>query len=138
VKAFERKFRPELKEVPAARGALRAWLHDVGVDGEDETADVLVVTSELVTNGVFHDGGDLITLRADKGNGEVAVEVTTVDNPPGHRRPDRGLEDPLDGGRGLAIVRAFSHDFSVVQDDDQRVTTCRVTIDREDRPEGQP
>jgi anti-sigma regulatory factor (Ser/Thr protein kinase) len=130
VKAFERKLRPMLGEVPATRGALRAWLHEVGVDGEDATADVLVVTSELVTNGVFHDGGDLITVRADKVAGEVAVEVTTVDHPPDYVPPDRELQDPLDGGRGLAIVRAFSHDFSIVQDDDQRVTSCRVTIDR--------
>jgi hypothetical protein len=34
----------------------------------DATADVLVVTSELVINGVFHDGGDLITVRADWGD----------------------------------------------------------------------
>jgi hypothetical protein len=60
----------------------------------------------------------------------VAVEVTTVDHPRGYSPPDRDLADPLDGGRGLAIVRAFSHGFAVVQDDDQRVTTCRVTIDR--------
>jgi hypothetical protein len=69
MKTFERKFRPVLGELPGARGALRAWLHDVGVDGDDATADVLVVTSELVTNGVFHDGGDLITVRADKVEG---------------------------------------------------------------------
>jgi anti-sigma regulatory factor (Ser/Thr protein kinase) len=129
MKGFERKFRPVLAELPGARGALREWLHDVGVDGEDAAADVLVVTSELVTNGVFHDGGDLITVRADKVDGDVAVEVTTVDHPPGYAPPDRDLEDPLDGGRGLAIVRAFSHDFSIIQDDDQRVTSCRVTID---------
>ena len=130
MKGFERKFRPVLAELPGARGALRAWLRDVGVDGEDAAADVLVVTSELVTNGVFHDGGDLITVRANKRDGEVAVEVTTVDHPPGHRPPDRDLADPLDGGRGLVIVKAFSHDFAVVHDDDQRVTTCRVTVDR--------
>jgi anti-sigma regulatory factor (Ser/Thr protein kinase) len=130
VKPFERKFRPELAELPGARGALRAWLHDVGIDGDDAAADVLVVTSELVTNGVFHDGGDLITMRADKEDGEVAVEVTTVDHRPGHPPPDRDLKDPLDGGRGLAIVRAFSHDLSVVHDDDRRVTTCRITVDR--------
>ncbi|HLY83805.1 MAG TPA: ATP-binding protein [Acidimicrobiales bacterium] len=129
MKSFERKFRPELGELPAARGALRAWLHDVGVEGEDATADVLVVASELVTNGVFHDGGDLITVRADKRDGEVAVEVTTVDHVPGYQPPDRDLQDPLDGGRGLAIVRALSREFSVVQVDDQRVTTCRITTD---------
>jgi anti-sigma B factor antagonist len=65
VTAFERRFPPQPAELPAARAALRAWLRDVGVDGVNATADVLVVASELVTNGVFHDGGDLITLRAD-------------------------------------------------------------------------
>ena len=51
--AFERKFPPQLAELPPARAALRAWLRDVGVNGEDATSDVLVVSSELVTNGVF-------------------------------------------------------------------------------------
>jgi anti-sigma regulatory factor (Ser/Thr protein kinase) len=125
--AFERKFPPSLAELPPARVALRAWLHDVGVDGEDATADVLVVTSELVTNGVFHDGGDLITVRADRQDCDVSIEVTTVDHLPGQHPTYRDVEASRDGGRGLAIVHALSHGYRVLRNDNKRVTACRVT-----------
>jgi len=124
---FERKFAPQPAELPPARAALRAWLHDVGVDDEDAAADVLVVTSELVTNGVFHDGGHLITLRADRQDREVSIEVTTVDHLPGQHPTYRDLEDSAEGGRGLRIVHALSHDYRVVRHDHQRMTGCRVT-----------
>lgn len=125
--AFERKFPPEPAEVPPVRVALSAWLRDVGIDGEDATADVLVVSSELVTNGVFHDGGGLITLRADRQEQDVAIEVTTVDHLPGRHPTYRDVEDSLEGGRGLAIVHALTHGYSVVRHDHRRVTACRIT-----------
>jgi anti-sigma regulatory factor (Ser/Thr protein kinase) len=127
MKAFERKFPPAPAELPRVRAALRAWLRDVGIDGEDPTADVLVVSSELVTNGVFHDGGDLITLRADRQERDVAIEVTTVDHLPGRHPTYRDVEDSLEGGRGLVIVHALSHGYSVLRHDNERVTACRVT-----------
>ena len=125
--SFERKFSPEPAELAPARAALRAWLRDVGVDGEDATANVLIVASELVTNGVFHDGGDLITLRADVQDRDVSIEVTTVDHLPGRHPTYRDVEDPVEGGRGLAIVHALSHGYSVVRHDNERCTECRVT-----------
>jgi anti-sigma regulatory factor (Ser/Thr protein kinase) len=124
---FERSFAPRPDELPAARAALRTWLHDVGVDGEDATADVLIVTSELVTNGVFHDGGDMITLRADRQDGDVSIEVTTVDHLPGRHPTYREVEESLEGGRGLTIVRALSHGYRVIRHGHERVTVCRVT-----------
>jgi anti-sigma regulatory factor (Ser/Thr protein kinase) len=127
VTTFERRFPPNPAELPPARAALRAWLHDVGIDGEDATSDVLVVTSELVTNGVFHDGGDLITLRAVRDDGDVSVEVTTVDHPPGRRPTYRDVDESAEGGRGLEIVHALSHGYSVERRDHERVTACRVT-----------
>ncbi len=124
--AFERRFCPEPAQLPEARTALREWLHDVGVDGKDETSDVLVVCSELVTNGVLHDGGDLITLRVDKRAGDVSIEVTTVDHLPGRRPTYRDVEDSAEGGCGLEIVRALSHGYTVIRRDHERVTTCNV------------
>jgi anti-sigma regulatory factor (Ser/Thr protein kinase) len=124
--AFERAFRPSPDELYPARAALRTWLHQEGVDG-DATAEVLLVTSELVTNGVFHDGGDLITLRANREDGDVSIEVTTVDHPPGKRPTYRDVESSTEGGRGLAIVRALSHDYHVARHNHERVTTCWVT-----------
>jgi anti-sigma regulatory factor (Ser/Thr protein kinase) len=125
--AFERRFRPQPDQLPLARAALRSWLHDVGVDGVDTTSDVLVVSSELVTNGVFHDGGDLITLRAERQDGEVVIQVTTVDHLPGQGPTYRDVEATIDGGHGLAIVHALSHGYTVRRSDNQRVTACSVT-----------
>ncbi len=125
--AFERKFPPQPAELPPARAALRAWLHHVGVDGEDATSDVLVVSSELVTNGVFHDGGDLITLRADRQDGDVRIEVTTVDHLPGKHPTYREVDDSAEGGRGLEIVHALTHGYRVARRDNERVTACQVT-----------
>ena len=93
---------------------------------------MLVVTSELVTNGVLHDGGDLITLRADRQDGDVSIEVTTVDHLPGRHPTYRDVEDSAEGGRGLEIVQALSHDYSVVRHDNERVTECQVTTSDDD------
>ena len=127
MKVFERTMRPKPSELPGARAALRGWLHDVGVDGTDAASDVLIVSSELVTNGVFHDGGGLIKLRAEKQDGEVVIEVTTVDHLPGRGPTYRDVEGSADGGRGLEIVHALSHGYIVVRADRERVTACRVT-----------
>jgi len=128
---FERKFLPRPAELPPARAALRAWLHDVGVDGEDATSDVLIVSSELVTNGVFHDGGDLITLRADRQNGDVRIEVTTVDHLPGQHPTYREVDDSAEGGRGLDIVHALTSGYRVSRQDNERVTACQVATSHE-------
>ena len=136
--AFERVFCPVPDELPPARAALRTWLHEVGVDEEDAAADVLVVVSELVTNGVFHDGGDLITLRAHRQDGDVSIEVTTVDHLPGRHPTYRDVEDSAEGGRGLAIVRALSHGYGVARHNHERVTTCRVPASSETRGEQRP
>ncbi len=90
-------------------------------------SDVLAVSSELVTNGVLHDGGDLITLRVDKEAGDVSIAVTTVDHLPGRHPTYRDVEGSADGGRGLMIVHALSRGYAVVRNERKRVTTCRVT-----------
>jgi anti-sigma regulatory factor (Ser/Thr protein kinase) len=138
VTAFERRFPPDPAELPPARAALREWLREVGLDGDDATADVLVVSSELVTNGVFHDGGDLITLRADKQNWDVSIEVTTVDHLPGRHPTYRDVEDSVEGGRGLEIVHALSHSYSVLRHDKERVTACRVATSDQGSPSDAP
>ena len=125
--AFERSFPPEPAELAPARLALKTWLHHEGVDGADATNDVLVVSSELVTNGIFHDGGDLITLRAQRQDSDVSIAVTTVDHLPGQHPTYRDVEASAEGGRGLVIVRALSHDYNVVRRDRERVTECRVS-----------
>lgn len=108
--------------------ALRQWLGNVGKVGEEESEDILLVASELVTNGVYHDGGDLITVRVERRQGKVAIEVTTVEHAPGRRPRYRDITDPLETGRGLSVVRSLSEGFSIIMRGDQRVTSCHVAI----------
>jgi anti-sigma regulatory factor (Ser/Thr protein kinase) len=123
---FERRFLPQPSELRPTRAALRTWLHDADVD-TDAASDVLVVSSELVTNGIVHDGGDLITLRADRQDADVSIEVTTVDHQPGQHPTYRDVENSDEGGRGLEIVRSLTHDYSVTRYGNERVTACQVT-----------
>ena len=125
--AFERTFPPEPGQLPGARAALRAWLDHAGVAGEDAISDVLVVSSELVTNGVLHDGGGMITLRVEMREGDVCLEVTTVDHLPGRRPTYRDVEESADGGRGLDVVHALSRGYAIVRSDQERVTRCKIT-----------
>jgi anti-sigma regulatory factor (Ser/Thr protein kinase) len=127
---FERRFLPVPSAVPPLRQELRRWLRRIGSVGGDESEDVLIVTTELVTNGVYHDGGDLITLRVTREPQGVAIEVTTVDHLPGHHPTHRDLVDPLETGLGLRIVRSMSEGFSVVMRGHERITSCRVLTGR--------
>ncbi|MGI8810079.1 MAG: ATP-binding protein [Acidimicrobiales bacterium] len=124
---FERRFLPEPAEVPPLRAALREWLHDLDLRGEEESDDILIVASELVTNGVYHDGGDLITLSVERHENEVAIVVVTVEHPAGQTRHG-GITDPIEGGRGLGIVRELSKNFNVLTTGTRRISSCLVPI----------
>ncbi|MGI8792498.1 MAG: ATP-binding protein [Acidimicrobiales bacterium] len=126
--AFERKFPPAPAEVAPARGALRTWLQTLADLEEQELDDILVVASELITNGVYHDGGNDITVNVERHLAGVNIAVTTVEHAPGHEPRYRGIVDPLERGRGLDIVRALSDGFSVDMHGDRRSTSCRVAI----------
>ena len=98
--------------VPRARDFTRKALEDWGwlpaVTAEQRAAaeDVLLVVSELVTNGVRHvetHDGDLVELRVKVEARTVRVEVR---DPGRDFRPPRAVEPPPEalGGRGLLIV----------------------------------
>jgi hypothetical protein len=57
----------------------------------------------------------------------VSIEVTTVDHLPGRHPTYRDVEASAEGGRGLEIVHALSHGYSVLRHDNERVTECQVT-----------
>ena len=78
----------------------------VEAEGAPVTDDLLLVTSELVTNAVRHGAGE-VELRVELGHGAVRVEVldeghVAVAEPPAVVP----VEGP--GGWGLHLVRALS------------------------------
>lgn len=73
----------------------------------EEGADVLLLTTELVTNAYRHGAGGPISLCARRGRNGVRVEVTN-DGTEGAPRP---VEGGPDGGWGLQLVETISDDW---------------------------
>ncbi len=117
---------PVPSSVTQSRHRLCDWLDEVGLDlSPAAREDLLVVVTELVTNGVLHDGGAAISLSADADRSGVTVDVETSDRcapPPAFRE----LDDASEGGRGLSIVGALAEDVSTVIGEGRRRVRCRV------------
>jgi anti-sigma regulatory factor (Ser/Thr protein kinase) len=108
---------PEPASVPAARQFVREFLTEEGV-GAVLALPAVLLTSELVTNGVIHAHTEL-DLRAALANDSLRVEV--VDH--GGGRPVRGhAADDAERGRGLAVVSELATRWGVaVQPDSKSV-----------------
>jgi anti-sigma regulatory factor (Ser/Thr protein kinase) len=122
---------PTSASVPISRRRVRGWLDDIGLDAET-AASVLLVVSELVTNGVIHDGGEDIVLSASGDRSGVSLQVITADgqNPP---RPLERGSDPAETGRGLMIVDALAESVAAVEHGCRRYVGCRVAAHQERR-----
>ena len=97
------RFRRDLPEVADARSYVATVVATAGSPVSD---DLLLVTSELVTNAVRHGEGE-VEVRVEVGPGTVRLEVldeghVVVQEPPGIM-PVTGP-----GGWGLQLVRAVS------------------------------
>jgi anti-sigma regulatory factor (Ser/Thr protein kinase) len=110
--ALDLRLPPVSSAASHARHATEAWLTTVGVTGTKATDAVLVV-SELVTNGVVHDGGSDIVVWADRTPSAVELEVVSIPGPDGPR--DRLLPSG-ETGRSIAIVGAVCQCVTVEQD----------------------
>jgi len=118
---------PPVPTAPAkARHALAAWLGERAATPEGE--DALLVVSELVTNGVVHNGGDEIVVRADDHGGGVDIGVTSTPLP-GPGAFGRRDGDGDGGGRAMAIVAAICGHVHVHNDErGRRVVSCGLTL----------
>jgi anti-sigma regulatory factor (Ser/Thr protein kinase) len=120
-----------LPPVPAvvtrARHRLREWLDEAGLDLDPSARDdLLVIVTELVTNGVLHDGGANIAVTADADRTGISLEVETIDGSRYARRRFRDEVDPAEDGRGLAIVGALADHVRTEISDARRRVTCHV------------
>jgi anti-sigma regulatory factor (Ser/Thr protein kinase) len=94
--------------VARARSEVRVWL------GSSHPAidDVVLATSELVTNAITHSDsapGDFIGLTVTEAKGIVYVEVTDAGS--GASGPQIRKDPDAKHGRGLLIVREISLDW---------------------------
>ena len=123
---------PEPASVPAARKFVREFLAEEGVDAVLALPAVLL-TSELVTNGVIHTHTDL-DVRAKLANDSLRVEV--IDR--GDGCPVRGRAAPdAEWGRGLSVVSALATHWGVVMEPDWKSVwfelRCPVSPSRRER-----
>ena len=124
---FEYRCDPQPDCVTRVRHALARWLEAARVHGE-RAYDALLVATELVTNGVLHDGGDHVTFRAWRGRDSVSIEVHTVDSagpPPAYLRR---VDDPLEGGRGMILVEALTDEHAIHVAGAERTVSCRLSL----------
>jgi anti-sigma regulatory factor (Ser/Thr protein kinase) len=113
---------PPSRTAPAlARRFVQTVLSDWGV--ADAFGDVVLVTSELVTNAVQHAGTDVevsIDLRSDR----VRVEVQDQSD----RHPVKAdLASARDGGWGLHIVERLGAQWGLEARDGGKIVWCEVT-----------
>jgi anti-sigma regulatory factor (Ser/Thr protein kinase) len=102
---------PEPASVPAARQFVREFLAGEDVDSV-LALPALLLTSELVTNGVIHAHTDL-DLQAEVANDSLRVEVIDHGDGcpvPGHAAPD------AEWGRGLSVVSELATRWGVVME----------------------
>jgi anti-sigma regulatory factor (Ser/Thr protein kinase) len=82
--------------------------------------------SELVTNGVIHDGGDDIVVRARIEDEQIRLEVLTADGPSG---PAANLRPEGETGRGIFIVASVTGGLEIEEaGPGRRRVTCRVPL----------
>lgn len=103
---------PRDDAVPRLRRAVRDVLacHAGSVPGA-LTDDLLLIVTELVTNGVRHAGAVTAELTVELVLGPDRVRLAVVDDHPRRPRALRGEPDPRQiGGRGLLLVRAVTRE----------------------------
>lgn len=125
---FSFRLSRSLATVGVARDLLRDWLVRVPVD-TDAVADLLLVASELCSNGIKHASweGDGAVLRAWVEEADILVEV--ADDGTGLSLPYLDEEPPdrdLERGRGLWLVHTLTDELTQVDSEQgANVVRCR-------------
>ncbi|MFI6845635.1 ATP-binding protein [Kitasatospora sp. NPDC050467] len=113
LRTWEATLTEHSSSVRTARRHIRDQLTVWGWEGE-RVDDLVLITSELVTNAVVHacQGQGEVRLYLQEFGGDCRLEVwdSRFDLPLQERRPRRFNE----GGRGIELVRDLAFDFGVV------------------------
>jgi phosphoserine phosphatase RsbU/P len=115
----------------AARGAVSALLGAVGLGELRDEA--LLLTSELVTNGVVHAGTDLeLEISADPDGVQITVTDFASPNPALVATEVRvgkatgASAEPAEGGRGLLLVSKFATRWGTSHESGGRTIWFRI------------
>lgn len=123
---FSVRLPTDAQSVPLVRGLLRQALQYLGV-AETGIQEIVLALTEACANVVQH-AGDHEQYQVDIAIDDVNCSISVVDDgdgfDPAAIAPERS---PLDGGRGLALMRALVDRLAFVQDDDGR---HRVTLEK--------
>ncbi|MFE4599260.1 ATP-binding protein [Kitasatospora indigofera] len=117
--------RPE--SVAAARRKLREVLIAWGWTDPDQWADLVLISSELISNAITHasTSGDEVNVRLQEIGGDCRLEVTD-------RRPDllppRRPRPRGEHGRGLLLVQGLAEDMDVVTTRGSKIVWARVLL----------
>ena len=120
--AFEYRFSPSPATIPLGRHLLADWLEHLAVD-DTERADLLLMASELCSNGIRHASGAPggLALRAWAEGPSVVIEVE--DDGAGFEMAERYDDEMPDvdaeQGRGLFVVEALADEMTVRRVDDR-------------------
>lgn len=112
-----RTFRRSAEQVANARRFVAEVVEHAGIEPSDE---LLLVTSELVSNAVLHGSGSIevhVEVRDDRVHLRVHDDGHVAPAP-----PPAMPETHARGGRGLALVRAMSRAWGSMLDDRGRTT----------------
>jgi anti-sigma regulatory factor (Ser/Thr protein kinase) len=113
---------PDVAQLPALRHEVAVFLHAHGW-AEDETADVLLVVSELATNALVHaQTSAVVRIVLD---GDVVLEV--ADQDPMHLPLIRQAGD-APGGMGLRVVEHVARSWVVTRSEGRKVV--RAVLER--------
>lgn len=111
---LEMNFPAHVSHLARTRGALRSWLNRAQVD-PDQIYDLLVAAGEAVANAIEHGHrhspeGE-ISLRATALVDQVQLTITDT----GSWKPPQPEKNPH-RGRGITLMRALTHDVTILPD----------------------
>jgi len=107
---------------------MATWLGGLGVV-DDEAEDILVVVSELVTEGISHEGGGDIVVRAlVPEDHRLAIEVISTPWPDGVSvlRYEHGAD--AEPAHRMEVVAAISDDVAVQHEAGHTVITVTLKV----------
>jgi serine/threonine-protein kinase RsbW len=124
--AFSVRLPTDAESVPLVRGLLRQALQFLGVV-EAGIEEIVLALTEACANVVQH-AGEHEEYQVDVAIDDEVCRISVLDNGDGFDvAATEAAPSPLEGGRGLILMRALVDRLAFVQDEDGR---HRVTLEK--------
>jgi anti-sigma regulatory factor (Ser/Thr protein kinase) len=117
-------------EVSHARRHVRSWFESIDDMPADVVDDLVLMTSELLTNAVEHGSGDTVELVLTDDGRASTISMTSFADDEAFTTVGDGsawtIADAMSrSGRGLGIVRALADDVAVRRERDRLTVTAK-------------